>query len=281
MSGNIQQPVVPLEDLYEDVLGKAMRGLGISVEVLAARSGVAREAIATVLEGEFDAEVVAALAPVLNLNASSLVAMGKKQWQPQTPAIDGVAMFNTPYPGMTVNAYLIWDPKSKDAFLFDTGTDARAMLEMINNAQLKARAIFLTHTHRDHMMDLERLHQALPDVPVYVGRKEPVDGAMPVDDQQQFVFGDISIEARLTSGHSIGGISYIVTGLDRPVAVVGDALFASSMGGGMISWTDALANNRSKLFTLPDDTVVCPGHGPMTSIGEEKEHNPCYPEFKM
>ncbi|MBI3416605.1 MAG: NAD-binding protein [Verrucomicrobia bacterium] len=52
------------------------------------------------------------------------------------------------------------------------------------------------------------------------------------------------------------------------------------MGGGGVSWTDALSNNRKQIFTLPDETIVCPGHGPLTSIGEEKQHNPFYPEFK-
>ena len=64
------------------------------------------------------------------------------------------------------------------------------------------------------------------------------------------------------------------------MAIVGDALFAQSMGGGMVSYRDALETNRKALFTLPDDTVVCPGHGPMTSIGEEKRVNPFFPEFK-
>ena len=72
----------------------------------------------------------------------------------------------------------------------------------------------------------------------------------------------------------------MITGLALPVAVVGDALFSSSMGGGMVSFPDALATNRKEIFTLPDETVVCPGHGPLTTIGEEKAHNPFYPEFK-
>jgi glyoxylase-like metal-dependent hydrolase (beta-lactamase superfamily II) len=72
----------------------------------------------------------------------------------------------------------------------------------------------------------------------------------------------------------------VIEGLERPVAIAGDALFAQSMGGGMISYQDALATNRSELFTLADQTVICPGHGPMTSVGEEKAHNPFYPEFK-
>jgi glyoxylase-like metal-dependent hydrolase (beta-lactamase superfamily II) len=62
--------------------------------------------------------------------------------------------------------------------------------------------------------------------------------------------------------------------------VVGDALFASSMGGCKISYEAGLGTNRSELFSLSDDTVVCPGHGPLTTIGEEKAHNPFYPEYK-
>jgi glyoxylase-like metal-dependent hydrolase (beta-lactamase superfamily II) len=78
----------------------------------------------------------------------------------------------------------------------------------------------------------------------------------------------------------VGGITYVITGLAKPVAIVGDALFAGSMGGGMISWGDALETNRKQIFTLADDTVLCPGHGPMTTVAEEKSHNPFYPEFR-
>jgi glyoxylase-like metal-dependent hydrolase (beta-lactamase superfamily II) len=52
------------------------------------------------------------------------------------------------------------------------------------------------------------------------------------------------------------------------------------MGGGAISYTDALRNNRSKILTLPGETVLCPGHGPLTSVAEEKQHNPFFPEFQ-
>jgi len=57
---------------------------------------------------------------------------------------------------------------------------------------------------------------------------------------------------------------------------VGDALFAGSMGGGMVSYDDALRNICEQVMTLPDDTIICPGHGPMTSVGEEKRHNPFF-----
>ena len=77
-----------------------------------------------------------------------------------------------------------------------------------------------------------------------------------------------------------GGTTYAVSGLARPVAVVGDAMFAGSMGGGKVSYADALRTNREHILSLPDETIVCPGHGPMSSVGEEKGHNPFFPEFK-
>ena len=78
----------------------------------------------------------------------------------------------------------------------------------------------------------------------------------------------------------MAGITYLIEGMTSPIAVVGDAIFAGSMGGGMVSYTEALQNNREKILTLPDNTVLCPGHGPLTTVGQEKEHNPFYPEFK-
>ena len=75
--------------------------------------------------------------------------------------------------------------------------------------------------------------------------------------------------AKHTHGHSIGGLTYVIDGLEKPVAVVGD-IFAGSMGGGMVSYEDALNTNREKIMTLLEDTILCPGHGPLTTIAEEK-----------
>ena len=70
----------------------------------------------------------------------------------------------------------------------------------------------------------------------------------------------------------------MVAGLERPVAVAGDSLFAGSMGGGNVSYEDALRNNREKILTLPDETIVCPGHGPLTTVGKEKRENAFFAE---
>ena len=79
-----------------------------------------------------------------------------------------------------------------------------------------------------------------------------------------------------TNGHSEGGLSYIVHGLNRPIVLVGDAIFSLSMGGAKFDYKLALKNNREQLLSLPSETVLCPGHGPMTSVAEECAHNPFF-----
>ena len=86
----------------------------------------------------------------------------------------------------------------------------------------------------------------------------------------------MKVKALLTWGHSRGGMTFFVTGLARPVAIVGDSIFAGSMGGGNVSYKDALRNNIEKVLTLPDETIICPGHGPMTTVSEEKRYNPFF-----
>ena len=83
-------------------------------------------------------------------------------------------------------------------------------------------------------------------------------------------------EERLSWGHSPGGRTDVLTGLPHPIAIVGDSLFDGSMGGGNVSYHDALQNDLEKILTLPDETIICPGHGPMTTVGEEKQHNPFF-----
>ena len=130
-------------------------------------------------------------------------------------------------------------------------------------------------------MDLTKL-SADGAVTAFVHAREACAGAKTFElgETESWESGGLKIEPRSTWGHSKGGITYVVSGLEKPVAIVGDALFASSMGGSMVSFSDALATNRKEIFTLPDPTVLCPGHGPLTTVGEEKAHNPFYPEYK-
>lgn len=272
---------IPLEDLFNDVIGKSRRGLSMTEEALSARSGVPVADIKNAMKGEVDEIVLLKLAPALGLDGASLVALAQNTWAPAPVELEGLAQFNTTWNDMTVNAYVVYDPATKEAIAFDTGATARPMVDFIKDKGLSLNLVFLTHTHPDHIADLSGLCEAGAPT-VFINEREPTEGAktFAIGDTTGWQVGGLHIEPRNTNGHSKGGTTYVVTGLAKPVAIVGDALFSSSMGGGVVSFLDALATNRKEIFTLADDTIVCPGHGPLTTIGEEKAHNPFYPEFK-
>jgi hydroxyacylglutathione hydrolase len=268
--------LIPLEDSYADIVGKALRGLKISHAELAVKSRVSEQELTVFLEGEFKEEVARRVAPVLGLGVEQLVATGQKAWYPQRQEVSGLALFNTPFGDMTVNAYLVWDPQTKQAVAVDTGADVGSMLEFAGEKGLKIELILITHTHEDHIADLSRL-KAETGASVHVHELEGVVKTGAFREDQVFTVGGLTITTLLTSGHAIGGTTFVVQGLERPVAIVGDAIFAGSMGGGKVSYADALRNNREKILTLAPETILCPGHGPLTSVAEERLHNPFFP----
>jgi glyoxylase-like metal-dependent hydrolase (beta-lactamase superfamily II) len=266
---------IPLEDNFADVIGKAQRGLHISDSELAAQSGVNAAALKELRGGKFDEAAARKVAPLLGLNADALVELALQRWRPDPVELDGLAAFSTRFDDMLVNSYLVWDAAAGDAAAFDTGSDCSGMLDTLRARKLKLRSIFLTHTHGDHVYDLDRFRE-ITAAKAFVSERETMSGAEAFEAGKVFELGSLRVETRLTWGHSRGGITYVVRGLAKPVAVVGDALFAASMGGGMASYADALRTNREEIFSLPGETIICPGHGPMTTVGEEKKHNPFF-----
>ena len=267
--------MIPLEDNFTDIIGKAQRGLQISDSQLAQKSGVTVDRIRELRDGKVDDDALRRITPVLGLAPAASIKSAHGEWKPRAVELEGVGQFNTRYGDMTVNAYLVWDPGTRDAVAFDTGADCMEMLARIEREKLRVKFILLTHAHPDHIEDLDRLHKKT-GAPVFISEREPIAGAQSFAEGKRFEAGNLEIETRLTWGHSPGGTTFVVNGLAHPVAIVGDSLFAGSMGGGGVSYPDAVKNNREKILTLPNDTIVCPGHGPMTTVGEEKEHNPFF-----
>src|ERR1700737_67188 len=268
--------MIPLEDNFADIIGKAQRGLRLSDSELAEKARVNSQTLRKLREGEFDELALLRVAPVLGLSPRALCELATGVWkQDKLENFDGLAQFSTSYGGMLVNSYLVWNPDTKHAAAFDTGADSAEMLKLATKESLSVELILLTHAHSDHVADLPRLREET-GAEVFAPEREPVPGAEKIEEGKRFRVGKIDIEARLTWGHSSGGMTFVATGLTRPIAIVGDSLFAGSMGGGTVSYKDAVRNNLEKILTLPDETIICPGHGPMTSVGEEKKHNPFF-----
>jgi glyoxylase-like metal-dependent hydrolase (beta-lactamase superfamily II) len=267
---------IPLEDNFTDVIGKAQRGLSLTEKTLAERAGVTLSQIHALKHGVVEEAALAKVAVVLGLGAKALHDLAQGHYRPTaTPDLEGLALFNSVFEEMTVNSFLVWDPATREAALFDTGTDGQPMLDFAASHGLVIRQIFITHAHIDHVFDLDRLVEKT-GAHAFVGEKESLEGAESFVPGRSFSLGRLTIGTRLTSGHSPGGITYVVQGLALPVAIVGDSMFAGSMGGANISYADALRNNREQILTLPDETMICPGHGPFTTVGEQKTANPFF-----
>lgn len=194
------------------------------------------------------------------------------------------------------NTYVVWQSDRTDVLVIDPGLEPDAILDFLSERELTPAAILNTHGHADHIGGNEALKAAFPDAPIVIGVNEahlltdadanlsapfglpivspPADQT--VHDGDVIDFAGIPLLVREIPGHSPGHVVFICDG--TPIHVFGgDVLFRGSVGrtdfpGG--SAQTLFAGIRSKLFTLPDNTVVYPGHGPATTTGFEKRTNP-------
>src|SRR5207237_1704898 len=201
--------MIELEDNVGDIVGKAQRGLGISDSELAKKSGVNADAVRNARDGQADEATLRAVAPVLNLDANALVDLAQGKWKPDAlENFEGLAQFNTSYSGMLVNAYLVWDPATKNATAFDTGADSAVMLKLATKENLSIKLILLSHAHPDHVADLPRLREET-GAEVFAPAREPVPGAENIDEGKHFRLGQIEIEARYNWGRSADGMTLV------------------------------------------------------------------------
>lgn len=270
--------LIPLEDNFTDVIGKAQRGWKISDAELCRAAEVSAEDLAAVKAGRPIDAVLRRVARHLRLDPDALQDLAHARWWPRQPVFPrGFAMFSTRFEDLAVNSYLVWDSRSRLAAAFDTGADCGAMLDVIAAEGLTVRDIFITHTHEDHVADLKRLAKETGAV-VWASEREPVShpGARTFAENAHFHLGEVAVKTMLTNGHSPGQTTFFVTGLSWPLAVVGDSLFAGSIGGSPEHFAEQHRNDVHKIFRLPRDTVFACGHGPLTTLAEERVHNPFF-----
>jgi glyoxylase-like metal-dependent hydrolase (beta-lactamase superfamily II) len=271
-----------LEDHLGDIIRKARGMSKVSPEDAARVAGLSVEDLQKLEDsGRSDKPInYAGLGEAIGLNGAKLEGIAKG-WLPTPKDIGTWREFrclSSEGNGMAVNNYVIWDEVSREAALFDTGWYGEPTEKLIAENQLQLRHIFITHTHEDHIAALADVRKAFPKARLHSSSKNaPVDQRNRAND---FIhLGSLRITNRDTPGHAEDGITYIIGTWpdDAPhVAIVGDAIFAGSIGRGNQSWDLARQKVREQILTLPSETLLCPGHGPLTTVAEEKAHNPFF-----
>jgi len=189
------------------------------------------------------------------------------------------------------NCYIVWDEKSKQGVVIDPGDDAEIILETIEKLKVDIIYILATHGHFDHVGAVGPLKDKLKVE--FLSHKDDlffiedgknaanrwnVDIPQPpnpdkfIEDGQKIKIGNFELIVLHTPGHSPGGVSFLY---DRMI-FSGDTLFQGSIGRTDFrkgSFEELSNSIKTKLYTLPDDTVVYTGHGPITTIGDEKRYN--------
>jgi len=195
---------------------------------------------------------------------------------------------------LQTNCYVVGDEASGEGIVIDPGGDATTILEVVRRLKLKIKLVVNTHGHFDHIMankevvegtgaplaihpdDASMLTSPLRSFSFFAGSFRPGPAATVSLTEGSIVeVGSLKLQVLHTPGHSPGSISLWCA--EQKIVFSGDALFNLGIGrtdfpGG--SMRVLLQSIRDKLFTLPDDVVVYSGHGPQTTIGFERAHNP-------
>lgn len=195
------------------------------------------------------------------------------------------------------NCYLAWLEGRQDCLVFDPGTEPGKIVQRLEKFGLVPAAIVLTHGHADHIAGNAALREQWPELPIVIGRGDEPMLSDPVlnlsapfgmaltsppadqllDEGDVYTAAGIELQVREIPGHSPGHVVYAYQGTAPTTVFGGDVLFAGSVGRTDFPGGDfeTLARGiRAKLFTLPPDTIVLPGHGPSTTVGAERRSNP-------
>ena len=276
-----------LEDELGDIVGKARKGLGFTPDQLAQMTNLSARDIESVEAYRLTPsdDQLCKLADALSLDAAKLTQIASGSWSPapQVPfsdplIVESIQTLHGKYPE---NCYLIGCSKSKLAAIVDPGGEVEEINSRLTELGLTLDLILVTHAHGDHIGGVKQLASDWHSVRLMNHQLER-DSIMrglphtwePAQEKVSTHLGDLTITPLFTPGHSPGSTCYRINGL----YFVGDTLFAGSIGrpAGHGVYRQMLNDIQTKLLSLPDETVLFPGHGPATTVAQEKAHNPFF-----
>lgn len=271
-----------LEDDFCDIVRKASRGRGVDPPALAARSGIAPTRLAELIKGSTQPNEDEArdVARALGLDPGKLADVALRRWGPHPAQWDHVRHHpHDPHPS---NGYLFFLQDNRTAALIDPAGLPKTILDAIAQGPYTLRYILVTHKHADHCDATADIYAAFPDAQIVMHKADVAaigslaPRALQINDNEEVPFGDgAGIRMLHTPGHTDGSVCYLF----KSTLFSGDTLFAGSVGGAFgekTGYSDILQSIEHKLFKLDETTVVMPGHGPPTTIAEERAHNPFF-----
>lgn len=274
--------LVKLEDHLGDIIRKACAMNAISKTVAARAAGLSESEFLAFGETGQGAKKInfPALGKLVDLNPAKLAAIANG-WLPAKTDLarwHKLRVFTTRNNDFTVNCFLVWDEATREAALFDTGLDATPILDCLAENNLTLQHFFITHSHWDHVEALPQIRAGWPQAQIHSGSKNAPASQRNQPDEI-IPLGGLRVAHRATPGHADDGVTYLIShwpAAAPQVAIVGDTIFAGSMGNGDGAWELAKQKVREEILSLPTETLLCPGHGPLTTAAEEKEHNPFF-----
>ena len=279
-----------LEDDFCDIIKKARLGQSQTVSAIARQSDISDQELETLEKGTRlpQENEVRTLSSALGLRTQPLIDIAIQGWEP-APSPAWITDHSTVHTilgdigGYAVKGYLLIDPETREAVMIDTGYNAKEMLTTIKQRDLQLTAICLTHGHTDHAGGLDQI-LAEWRVPVYLGEgdfdllpwKPSSEQVTIPKDQQSIRVGNLRLDFLATPGHTPGGFCYRMRRDQQELCFVGDTLFAGSVGRScpFSLYTQHLRSVREVVLQLSKEAILLPGHGPATTVKEERANNP-------
>jgi hydroxyacylglutathione hydrolase len=269
-----------LEDHAGDIIRKARSMAGVPVGAAAAKAGLAVEPYRALERSGVipKGANLPAVAELVGLNGVKLEQLASG-WAPTPVELTrwrSLSVITTVEDDMSVNCFLVWDDATRVAALFDTGFEPKAVIAEVEHKQLNLEHIFITHGHSDHVDGLPVLQQRFPAARLH---RQGGGATNFLNAGAEIQVGPLRVAHRPTPGHAVDGVTFVITGWPGAapaVAVVGDALFAGSAGLSPAGWEVARRAVVEEVLSLPGETLICPGHGPLTTVAEERAHNPFF-----